>query len=248
MRVRLIDIRALEPRQPRVSETAPVPALCEEELARGARDLAEEEHAQLLARERAESRASAEKLVKDAQAEAASLLDQAKTEAAAITAEAERVGAEKAEAMARAAVDEAKAGQAATWLALRTFEERSAQRQLDRVVALAAIVTERVLGRALETDAGVATSLARQALSEIRDARTVHLEANPLDASELHAALTDGGLSPSSGLAVGVAERRELPRGCFRMRTELGGIEANLSGRIERLALALRDVLHPSSC
>ncbi len=74
---------------------------------------------------------------------------------------------------------------AAAWLALRAREEQIAEQDLDRAVALAAALAERLIGASLDVAPAKIALLAKQALTEARGARRAVIDAHPDDAATL---------------------------------------------------------------
>ncbi len=180
-------------------------------------------------REELEGRLAAERLVREAESEAEALLARAREEAAAL-----------AERAANAAREEGDAQLAARWLALRDAESARLARDADRVVSVAVVLAERLLGAALGLEPSRIADLARSVLDEARGARRATIEAHPIDVRELRQRL------PSAGLAIDAVELREnesLARGELLLHTDLGIIDAKLASRLDRLAEALRDAL-----
>jgi flagellar biosynthesis/type III secretory pathway protein FliH len=167
--------------------------------------------------------------VADAHAQAAALLADARTAAEGV--------AQAAAAEAREA-EEAKL--AAHYLRLKFADEHRAEADLDRAIALAVVLSERLLGEALEHDPKHVVALARQALAEARGARRVVIDASPLDADVLQRHLVDLGFDVS---AVEIRTDTTLPRGSLHLTTSLGNLDAQLRPQLERLARALRDSL-----
>ncbi|RYZ03242.1 MAG: hypothetical protein EOO73_28575 [Myxococcales bacterium] len=182
----------------------------------------------------------APKSLLDASAEAARLLKDAQARAAELLAAAQRQAADLrlvAEAEARA---EAAAKLSAHALALATHEAKSDERALERTVALARLLAERLLGASLAVAPEQVISLARQALSEARGARRLTLVAHPADAKLLSQAL------PSLGVAVEtvrISEDAARARGSLRIETDVGVLDADLAPQLDRLALRLRETL-----
>ncbi len=193
--------------------------------------LGDEQRARM-SREEVEAHQNADRIVNLALTRSASILETARVDA-------ER-GAREA---ARQAAEGEQARLAAGWIALREREEKRAARELDRSIALAKLLAERLIGRAIELDPGLVTSIAREALVEARGARRLRLEANPEDAPTLRAHLSGAGLGGPEGVVIDVLENAELARGSLRVHTELGTLDARLHPRLERLAAALRDAL-----
>ena len=182
----------------------------------------------------------APKALVDASAEASRLLAKARVEAQSLVAAAERKAADLkllAEAEARA---EASAKLAAHALSLASHEAKADERALERTVALARLLAERLLGASLALAPEQVVSLAKQALSEARGARRLAIVAHPEDAQLLSQAL------PSLGVAVDSV--RILPdgsrsRGSLRIETDIGVLDADLAPQLDRLALRLRETL-----
>lgn len=196
--------------------------------------LGEEQRARL-SREEVEAHQNADRIVHLALTRSESILASAKADAERVAREASQQAAEAEQARL-----------AAAWLALREHEEKRAARDLDRSVAIAKVLAERLIGRELELDSALIASIAREALAEARGARRVRLEANPRDAEGLRNELVGAGLGSPEGVAIEVIENTELARGSLRVHTELGTVDARLHPRLERLAAALRDALEPA--
>lgn len=182
----------------------------------------------------------APKSLLDASAEANRLVEDAKTRARELLAAAERKAADLrlvAEAEARA---EAAAKLAAHALALATHEAKADERALDRTIALARLLAERLLGASLAAAPEQVVALARQALSEARGARRLNLVAHPEDAKLLSDSL------PSLGVAVEtvrITADHARARGSLRIETDVGVLDADLAPQLDRLALRLRETL-----
>jgi flagellar biosynthesis/type III secretory pathway protein FliH len=176
----------------------------------------------------------------DASAEAERLLAKARLEASSIVAAAERKAADLkllAEAEARA---EASAKLAAHALSLATHEAKADERALDRTVALARLLAERLLGASLAVSPEQVAQLARQALSEARGARRLSILAHPEDAKLLNQSLPSLGVVVETLRVVADAARA---RGSLRIETDIGVLDADLAPQLDRLALRLRETL-----
>ncbi|HKY35972.1 MAG TPA: FliH/SctL family protein [Polyangiaceae bacterium] len=176
----------------------------------------------------------------DASAEASRLVAQARTEAAQLLAAAERQVADlklRAEAEARA---EAAAKLASHALALANHEAKAEERALDRSVALARLLAERLLGASLAAAPEQVVSLARQALGEARGARRLSIVAHPEDAKLLSGSLASLGVTVETVRLVPDASRA---RGSLRIETDIGVLDADLAPQLDRLALRLRETL-----
>lgn len=181
-----------------------------------------------VAREELEARDAAIRIVGEAERTAHVLIEEARAKATSV-----------AEAAAREAAETEHAKLAAQYLVLRAREERAAESDLDRSVELARVLAERLVGEALRVEPQTIAKLARQALAEARGARTVHIEAHPddLGALERHLSLL------TSAQVASLKSDATLERGCLRLHTDLGTIDAHIRPQLERLAAALRDAL-----
>ncbi|HVY24907.1 MAG TPA: FliH/SctL family protein [Polyangiaceae bacterium] len=176
----------------------------------------------------------------EASAEAERLLAKARVEASSIVAAAERKAADLkllAEAEARA---EASAKLAAHALSLATHEAKADERALDRTVALARLLAERLLGASLALSPEQVAQLARQALSEARGARRLSIVAHPQDAKLLNDSLPALGVAVETLKVVADATRA---LGSLRIETDIGVLDADLAPQLDRLALRLRETL-----
>jgi flagellar biosynthesis/type III secretory pathway protein FliH len=182
-----------------------------------------------MAREELEARLAADRIVQEAETKAEAVLARAREEATTA-----------AEQAARAAKQEADAQLAGRWLALRHAEGARFPREADRVIAVAVVLAERLLGAALDLTPARIADLARAVLAEARGARRATVEAHPVDAEALRRHLSAAGLDVQS---VDVRESEALARGELLLHTDLGTIDAKLAPRLDRLAEALRDAL-----
>jgi flagellar assembly protein FliH len=182
-----------------------------------------------IAREELAARIEAERILLEAREEADSLLAQARLQAT-----------EAAAAARREAEEHAQTELAARWLALRCREEPQPAADVQRVIALAVALAERLLGASLELEPGRVVYLARAVIAEARGARRAVVDAHPLDAAALREHLMTAGLDVQS---VEVRDDGALARGELRLHTDVGTIDARLAPRFERLAAALRDAL-----
>lgn len=180
------------------------------------------------------------KTLVDASAEATRMLAKARAEAQALIAAAERKAADLklvAEAEARA---EASAKLAAHALALATYEAKADERSLERTVALARLLAERLLGASLALAPEQVVTLARQALTEARGARRLSIVAHPEDATLLSTSLGSLGVAVDTVRVVADGARQ---RGSLRIETDIGVLDADLAPQLDRLALRLRETL-----
>lgn len=165
--------------------------------------------------------------VLDAKAEAAKIVEQARAAAAGVAADAAKEAREKETARV-----------AAELVALRVTEEAKAAREIDRTIAIATLLAERIVGEALAADPARIGALAVEALKETRGARKVRIEAAREDVPELQRILAALG----EGIA-SVEPSDELGRGSLVVHTELGRVDARLQPQLARLAEALRETM-----
>jgi flagellar biosynthesis/type III secretory pathway protein FliH len=172
--------------------------------------------------------------------EGAAIIARARAEALRIVQRAEQGVAElrlRAEAEGRA---DGVARLAAHTIALKSREAASLDGELDRIVELAKILAERLLGASLGLDPERVVGLARQAIAEATGARRITVVAHPEDAAHLEAAL---GSLAAGAEAVRVVADPKRPRHGLRLETDIGVLDAELAPQLERLALKLRETL-----
>jgi flagellar biosynthesis/type III secretory pathway protein FliH len=194
--------------------------------------LVQPETTRRIAREAVEASLLAKRILGEARVEAAEMLVRAREEAAQAKAEA-----------ANEARENEVAKLAAGFLALQVADERRADRDLDRAVALACVLAERLLGEALDSDPLRVLALARQALLEARGAHRAVIEASPLDVETLRSHVLDLGSAEGPLKIIEIRADPLLSRGSLRIHTNLGNLDAQLTPQLERLAKALRDAL-----
>ena len=173
----------------------------------------------------------------EARAQAAAVVAAAHTEAERVRAhaigEATRVRQE-AEQQALAAGE---AALAARWVELKRAEQIWEREREGDLLAVARLLAERLLGRALETDSRAIVDLARQALEPLRRARRLQLSVHPDVADALRAGLASLGHEARS---IEVHLEPTAPRGAVHVVSELGSIRAELAPQLDRLLAALR--------
>lgn len=172
----------------------------------------------------------AKRILADAETRANTLLEAAARSAGDVRIRAEAEGRAEGVAQVSAAALRLAANEAA-------FDERG----LDRSIELARILSERMLGHALQQDPTVTASLARQALTEARGARRVRIFAHPDDVPALEQERGTLGLPENAVVIFADAERK---RGDLRLETEIGVLDAALAPGLERLAKKLREALN----
>ena len=128
-------------------------------------------------------------------------------------------------------------------LVARSGEEHAAARTLDRTIEIARVLAERLVGEAIAVQPERVASLATVALEETRGARQMRIEACPEDVAVVQDLLASLG----AAMIATVESSPELSRGSLIVQTDLGRIDARLAPQLERLAEALRPVLHAAS-
>jgi flagellar biosynthesis/type III secretory pathway protein FliH len=149
--------------------------------------------------------------------------------------------AESDAAMLRArAAEEGRAEAAATFaahsLSLAAKEGALDERAMDRLVDLARLLAERLLGEALQLDPSRIVALARQALTEAQGARRIEIAAHPEDVPLLAKELELASVEQT----VRIVPDPARSRGSLRFDTELGNLDAELGPQLDRLAKKLR--------
>jgi type III secretion protein L len=162
----------------------------------------------------------------DARLEAERIVEEARTRA---VAEGARVRSE--------AREEEVARLAAGFIALREREEQRLARATDRLVELAVVLAERLVGEALRIAPERIAELARAAIGEARGASRIRIDANAADIAALETMLADVGVSAD------VASDETLGRGSLVVHTDLGRIDARLEPQLTRLSAALKEAL-----
>lgn len=178
--------------------------------------------------------------IAEAKAEARALLEKARDEAQQIISRAEAAANDLIlQQHARARAD-ALCLVVAEALELRKRQAELEKSVLDRSVDFATLLAERLLGEELSLAPERVRALARQALTEAAGARHAIIVAHPRDAGELRSGLVNLGSLLDS---IGIEDDPNLARGHIRVETELGVIEADVRGQLERLATQLRKLL-----
>lgn len=163
----------------------------------------------------------------DAKAEADRILREARAAAEDVASEAAREA--RAKEIARVAAE---------LIALRVTEETKATREIDRTIAIATLLAERIVGEEIATDPSRIGALAVEALKETRGARQIRIEASRADAAALEQILGELGVDIAT-----VEPSDELGRGSLVVHTELGRVDARLEPQLARLAAALREAM-----
>lgn len=172
----------------------------------------------------------------DAQADAARVLAAAEERARGIVREAEAHAADALRQAERQGLERGLAQAASRALHVAEDAARVDTQALSRVIEISRMLSERVLGRALELDPALLGELALAALKEARVAAAVTFQCHPDDAATIEDAFTRAGISAS---AVKVVAQPQLSRGDFRLHSAAGVLEASLGSRLDLLCRAL---------
>jgi flagellar biosynthesis/type III secretory pathway protein FliH len=176
----------------------------------------------------------------EAREQASAIIDAAKQRARELG-EAALVNADQLREQAeRAGYDAGLAKAIADCISLTRSRAVHDERQLEANIALAQILAERLVGRALALEPGLVAEIAQTALKEVRGLRSVRIAAHPTDAHALRKSLDAGALGPQ---VLEVTENQSLAPGDLIIETESGRLDAELGDRIERLARSIRDRL-----
>ncbi len=173
--------------------------------------------------------ARAAEIVKEARARAETILSEARERAARLQQDAFDSGREAG-----------LASLAAEQLAFASQRERHSEQALDDSVRMARLLSERLLGEALNLDPARVLCLARQTLREARGARQIRILAHPEDAAHISQALGSLGLHPGTSR---VEADPALNRGDLRFITDIGVLEAAIGPQLNLLTNKLRDAL-----
>jgi flagellar biosynthesis/type III secretory pathway protein FliH len=176
------------------------------------------------------------RVVLDAQDEAARLLAAAEEQAASIVATAEKRAEHALLDAERRGLEQGVAQAAARALHIAKDAARVDTHALPRVIEIARMLSERMLGRAIELQPALLGELAFAALKEARAGHAVQFRCHPADVPVIEAAFTSTGLGTT---AVDVVADPELGSGDFKLRSAAGVLEASLGGRLDLLCRAL---------
>lgn len=176
-------------------------------------------------------------VVLDAHAEASAIRARAQEGAREILDEARAKIAHLADDAAREAREREIARATAELLAVRAAEEERRAGEVDRMIAVATALAERVIGEGLRIEPERIAVLASEALREARGARHVRIEASPEDVAPLRDALALLGTEVAE-----IVASEDLGRGSLLVITDLGRVDARLTPQLDRLAAALREV------
>lgn len=183
---------------------------------------------QILRREVLQAKAEAEQILREAQATAKQQLEAA-----------ERQASDTRETAKQAGYEEGLAQAAAEACALIEKQQSDNAQSTERIVGLARLLAERLVGRSLMIDETTATSMAQTLLTEVRGARHVVLAAHPDDLAAIEATVSKLNLVADFRLQA----NPDLARGDFALTTDLGSLEGSLGSRIGVLAKKLEQGL-----
>lgn len=182
----------------------------------------------------------APRVLVEGEARARAIVAAAEARAREIVHTAERDAADvrlRAEAEGRA---DGAAAVAAHAVALAVRDAKSEELALDRVVELARLLAERLVGQAVAGDPEPVTALARQVLAQARGARRFTLSAHPEDARVLTVLRAELGVDPS---LLEIQSDPARARGDLFLVTDIGVLDGALAPQLERLSIKLRQAL-----
>jgi flagellar biosynthesis/type III secretory pathway protein FliH len=181
----------------------------------------------VIKKDAADARTEARRIVAQAEEQERHLLEAAECAARDIKANAEKAGREDGAHRF-----------AAAYLKLRQEQAMRDDRDLSRSIEIARAMAERLIGESLALSPGQVTSIARQALGNVRRVRSVAVFAHPDDAGILQQDVERLGLE---GAAIEIHVDPARSRGSLLLRTDQGILDADLCLQLDRLTAALRD-------
>jgi flagellar biosynthesis/type III secretory pathway protein FliH len=187
-----------------------------------------ERRARIIRRERLQAEEQAASILGRAQQQAEHTRQQAEEASVRIRAEAEQQGYR--EGLARAAHE------AVERIAL---EHKHDTDHGKRLVQLARLLAERIVGRALAQDEALLQQMALTLLEEVRGARRITFRCSP----EAVAALEQAVRSFGTHAEIRVEAEPALGPGDFELRTDVGTLEGSLGARLDLLANKLAEGL-----
>jgi flagellar biosynthesis/type III secretory pathway protein FliH len=183
----------------------------------------------IVRRERLEVAWHAAGMVALAQEQAEALVREAQEEADRICQGAEQRGLEQGAARL-----------AAAWLRLEQREAALDETSLERSVAIARLLAERLLGTALRLDAEVVADMAREAMIHLWRSRRVIIHAHPEDVPSLERHVATYGMPPER---VQIQADPDRKRGCLRFVSDFGELDGDIGPQLDRLVDVIRQEL-----
>jgi flagellar biosynthesis/type III secretory pathway protein FliH len=119
---------------------------------------------------------------------------------------------------------------------LIVFEEQLVARHTPHLVDLALAIAEKVIGKAVEEDAGITASVLERAKQEIIDAKQIRICLNPADhriLAELRPDLVK--LGGENGRTIEMVSSEEIGRGGCRLETESGLVDATIPTQMDEI-------------
>jgi flagellar biosynthesis/type III secretory pathway protein FliH len=175
--------------------------------------------------------------VSEAMEQAHAILRQARAEAQAIGAEAHAHVQQQAEQARQIARTQAEAELSTQWAALRARAARADEAAMDRTIAIARLLAERILQQQLRMDPEMLIPMAREAVAQFwrSEAIAVHGCSHDIEVLRAHGEQLGAG---SSVLSFEVDE--SCTAGTIRIRTAQGSLDADVAVQLDRLVEALR--------
>ncbi len=164
---------------------------------------------------------------------------EAESAAAELFAKTEKLILERESSIHEAARAEARAEVAELMMRLVAREQQLLEANRERIIELARLLAERVLGRVLTEHEACFREFAEQALSEVRGARQVTIVAGSRAIAVLSPHLAE--LGAHLPVTVALEESNMLGPTELRLLTDLGQLDASLSTQLEHLVMRLRE-------
>jgi flagellar biosynthesis/type III secretory pathway protein FliH len=123
------------------------------------------------------------------------------------------------------------------------LEQREAavdEASLERSVAIARLLAERLLGTALRLDADVVADMAREAMVHLWRSRRVIIHAHPEDVPSLERHVTTYGMPPER---IQIQPDPDRKRGCLRFVSDFGELDGDIGPQLDRLVDVIRQEL-----
>jgi len=187
----------------------------------------------IVRRERLEARCEAERLLAEAREQAVALRQQVQQEA---QQEAERIRV----IAEQQGFEQGAAKLAAAWLRYEKREAALDHGLMDRSIAMARLLAERLLGQSLQLHPEMVVDLARDAISQLSRSRRIVVHAHPEDVSPLRENVGAFGIPPDR---IEILSDSSRSRGCLRFVSDCGDLDGDLVVQLDRLAEAIRQEL-----
>jgi len=187
----------------------------------------------IVARERLDATVAAAEIVSAAKREAESTRLQAEEDAKQIRANAEQQGYQEG-------IEQGSTKLANAWLQLKSQQANTDSDSIDRSIAIARLLAERLIGKAIEIDPTIVVDLAKQAMTHLWRSNTITVQAHPNDIPPLQLHF-DSLKLPTQQIQITPDPSRS--RGCIKFTTDFGELDASLGPQLDILAEVTRQEL-----